>query len=96
MEDATEGEGIRILKFPFDVDNAGGNHNNDYAWWRLSEMYLIKAEALNEINGPTQEVVDLINLVRERAFDPDKPIALSDYPDKASMRDRIMNDGFSS
>ena len=92
VEDATEGEGIRILKFPFDVDNAGGNHGNDYGWWRLSEMYLIKAEALNEMNGPTQEVVNLINLVRERAFDPDQPIALSDYPDKASMRQRIMDE----
>ena len=44
------------------------------------------------MKGPTQEVVDLINLVRERAFDPDKPISLSDYPDKASMRDRIMDE----
>ena len=92
VTNATEGAGIRILKFPFDVNNAGGDMSNDYAWWRLSEMYLIKAEALNELNGPTQEVIDLINVVRERAFDPDKPIVLSDYPDKTAMRDRIMNE----
>lgn len=34
---------------------------------RASEMYLIKAEALNELNGPTAEAVEAINRVRQRA-----------------------------
>jgi hypothetical protein len=37
-------------------------------------MYLIKAEALNEL-GRTAEAIPLINRVRERAFDPDKPLS---------------------
>ncbi len=34
---------------------------------RASEMYLIKAEAENELNGPTQVACDAINMVRARA-----------------------------
>lgn len=34
---------------------------------RTAEMYLIKAEALNEMNGATQEACDALNVVRQRA-----------------------------
>lgn len=34
---------------------------------RTSEMYLIKAEAENELNGPTATATDAINMVRSRA-----------------------------
>ncbi len=89
---ATEYEGVRVLKYGPDPNHVGGDHGNDYAWFRLPEMYLIKAEALNELNGPTQEVVDLINAVRNRVFEPDKPISLADYPTKEAMREAILNE----
>ena len=44
------------------------NNGNDFYIFRLAEMYLIKAEALNEYNdGPTQEAYDALEKVRERA-----------------------------
>src|SRR6266702_2110411 len=42
---ATEGEGARIYKWPADPKHVQQNNGNDFAWFRLSEMYLIKAEA---------------------------------------------------
>jgi len=40
---------------------------------RLSEAYLIIAEALNELEGPNQESLTIINTFRARAFNPDIP-----------------------
>ncbi|MBT1688502.1 RagB/SusD family nutrient uptake outer membrane protein [Dawidia soli] len=43
------------------------NNGNDFFVIRLAEIYLIKAEALNELNGPTLTAVDAFNMVRARA-----------------------------
>jgi hypothetical protein len=43
------------------------NNGNDFFVIRLAEIYLIKAEALNELEGPTALVVDAFNQVRVRA-----------------------------
>jgi hypothetical protein len=70
---ATEGEGVRIMKFLPDP-NAQGPHNaNDYPVFRLAEMHLIKAEALNEL-GQTNEAVNEVNTIRARVFDPPRPL----------------------
>jgi hypothetical protein len=41
----------------------------DVNWpvFRYAEVLLIYAEALNEINGPTQEAIDALNILRSRA-----------------------------
>jgi hypothetical protein len=70
---ATESEGARVYKWPYDPNHSGSNHGNDFPIFRLAEMYLIKAEALNELNR-TSEAVDLVNQIRARVFDPPKPI----------------------
>ena len=59
---------------------------------RLADIILAKAEALNELNGPSQASVDLINQVRDRAFNNDasKRIAVSDFGSKDALRDRIL------
>ncbi|GAA4307360.1 RagB/SusD family nutrient uptake outer membrane protein [Compostibacter hankyongensis] len=44
----------------------GRNNGNDFYIIRLSEVYLIKAEAENELHGPTQEALDAFNAVRAR------------------------------
>ena len=41
--------------------------HNDYIIFRLAELYLTYAEAMNELNGPSQEIVDLLNELRTRA-----------------------------
>lgn len=43
------------------------NHGNDFFIIRLAEVYLIKAEALNELNGPTADALTAFNEVRKRA-----------------------------
>src|SRR6266853_215825 len=65
---ATEGEGARIYKWPADPKHVQQNNGNDFAWFRLAEMYLIKAEA--ELAGGTgsSTPLALLRLVRARAF----------------------------
>jgi len=68
---ATEGEGVRIYKWPADPNHVAQNNGNDYAWFRLSEMYLIKAEAkLNGAAGSSTPLA-LLRAVRARAFATD-------------------------
>ncbi|MGH7475841.1 MAG: RagB/SusD family nutrient uptake outer membrane protein [Longimicrobiales bacterium] len=83
---AAENEGVRIYKWPGDPNFTGQWHNNDFAYFRLAEMYLIKAEALNEL-GQTAEAIQLVNTVRQRVFDPDKSISTG--ISQAEARERI-------
>ena len=80
------------LKYSEDPAGTGVNQGVDYVVYRYANVLLALAEALNEINGPNQESIDLINRVRERAFDPDKPLNLADYPTKEDLRDRILDE----
>ena len=43
------------------------NNENDFYVIRLSEVYLIKAEAENELNGPTADAYAAFNKLRQRA-----------------------------
>ena len=71
---AGEGAGVRIAKWPVDPAHVAQHNGNDYAHFRLAEIYLIKAEALNEL-GRTAEAISLINLVRARNFATPEPVA---------------------
>lgn len=70
---ASEAEGVRIMKWPPDPNHVGPANGNDYAFFRLGEIYLIKAEALNEL-GNTNGAVLAVNNLRARVFDPPKPL----------------------
>lgn len=48
------------------------NHHENYVIFRLADIYLMAAEAENELNGPG-EAYAYVNAVRARAFEPDKP-----------------------
>ncbi len=89
---ASESNGVRILKWSVDPAQNGGNAGNDFAIFRYSHILLTKAEALNELNGPTQQSIDLVNQVRARCFDPDKPIALANFSSKQALRDRLLDE----
>jgi starch-binding outer membrane protein, SusD/RagB family len=83
---ATEGEGPRILKYPPDPDRVAENNGNDYVYFRLGEIYLIKAEASLE-NGDAGTALTLVNNIRARAFEPDQPLAAVDRD--AILRERL-------
>lgn len=85
---ATEGQGVRIDKWPVDPNHVQQDNGNDYAWFRLAEMYLIRAEANNELGNTGPAIADL-NLVRSRAFSPPKPTTAVT---QAQLRDAILNE----
>lgn len=69
----------------------GNESNATFPYLRTAEMYLIKAEALNEINqNPTQAAKDALNAVRNRAGLDNTPA--NNYPDfkKAVLAERRM------
>lgn len=85
---AGEGAGVRIVKWPVDPNHVAQNNGNDYAHFRLAEIILIKAEALNEL-GRTGEAVILLNSVRARNFGTPEPITVAT---QAGVRTAIMNE----
>ena len=70
------------LNFPYmpkmwnldQINSPRGNHGDNKIIFRLADVYLMAAEAENELNGPA-DAYQYINMVRERAYDPIKPLA---------------------
>src|SRR5256885_7528916 len=83
---ATEGEGGRIYKWPADPAHVQQNSGNDYAWFRLGEIYLIKAEA-EHVLGQDAQALTLLNTLRNRA-DPVAP-ALGAVSDSVILSERL-------
>ncbi|MGQ8338247.1 RagB/SusD family nutrient uptake outer membrane protein [Sunxiuqinia sp. A32] len=77
----------RALKF-FDNNQTGNFSGADVPYIRYADILLCRAEALNEVNGPTQEAVDLVNMVRTRAGVA--TYTLADVGSKDSFRDMIL------
>ena len=84
-QDATRG-----MKFPPDPQATNNQHGNDIPFIRYADILLAKAEALNEIEGPNQESIDLINQIRNRAGLED--IDLNDFSSREELRDHILNE----
>lgn len=60
---------------------------------RLADIILCKAEILNELNGPSQESIDLINEIRERAFQNNNHnLKLADYSSKETLRNALCDE----
>ncbi|TAH21976.1 MAG: RagB/SusD family nutrient uptake outer membrane protein [Cytophagales bacterium] len=89
IENANEGNGIRVLKWGVDPLQNGGDSRNDFFVFRYSEIFLTKAEALNEL-GRTTEATALINVIRGRAFNPAKPLSSSFT--QATFRQQILKE----
>jgi hypothetical protein len=73
--------GVKYLTYNTDGCNSGyvfrkfvrnyagqGRSDGDFAWpvIRLADVYLMYAEATNEINGPQADAIDLVNKIRHR------------------------------
>jgi len=74
IHSATEGEGGRIYKWPVDPAHVQQNSGNDYAWFRLGEIYLIKAEIENEL-GNVALATALVDSLRARRDTVAAPLA---------------------
>lgn len=85
---AGEGAGVRIAKWPVDPNHVAQENGNDYAHFRLAEVMLVKAEALNEL-GRTGEALVLLNAVRARNFASPQPVTVTA---QADVRTAIMNE----
>jgi starch-binding outer membrane protein, SusD/RagB family len=86
ISDASEGEGPRIYKWPADPAHVAQNSGNDYAWFRLGEIYLIKAEA-QHVLGQDGPALTALNTLRNRA-DPVAP-ALGAVSDSVILSERL-------
>ena len=87
---AAENEGPRFNKFtPKPTVPSGSSQPNNFPFFRLAEMYLIKAEAMNEL-GQTAAAIGQVNLVRARQFATPSP--LSTGLSQAAARTAIFNE----
>ncbi len=79
---------VRSFKYRPDPNAKGENMGNDIVYIRLADILLCRAEALNEMNGPNNESIQLINQIRQRARTDE--VQLSDFTSKESLRDFIL------
>ncbi len=79
---------MRSFKYWPDPNAASECNGNDIVYLRYADILMCRAEALNELNGPTKEAIDLVNEIRKRA--KVKEIELTDYNTKDKLRDFIL------
>lgn len=87
--DHPKATGASPMKYSEDPDHMGPRQGSDFVMFRYADVILSRAEALNELNGPTQECIDLINKVRERANA--SLIDVADY-NKESLRAFLLDE----
>jgi hypothetical protein len=96
--------GIGVQKLVYPQSSAGWSFRSvffPYPIIRMADLYLMKAEALNEYSGPSQEVYDALNTVRRRAGIPDIEKVWSDptlarnvnkHTNQADLREIILQE----
>lgn len=83
-------DNTRSFKYWPDVNFNADSHGNDMAEIRYADILLARAEALNELNGPNQASIDLINQVRTRAGLPD--LNLADFASTDELNFHILKE----
>ena len=81
-------DNVRSFKYWPDPDAVGEYNGNDIVYIRYADILLCKAEALNELQGPNEESISLINQIRNRAGVSE--LSLSDYTTTDELRDFIL------
>lgn len=81
--------GVRIGKYEFKT-GATANLSNDMPILRYADILLTKAEALYRQNAADPDALDLVNLVRNRAYEPDSPLGALNDQDLLAERGREM------
>jgi hypothetical protein len=88
IHSATEGQGPRIYKWPADPNHVSWYSGNDYALFRVGEIYLIKAEA-EWASGNTPAALVDINLLRARTDPVLTPLGAIDAQGQAILNERL-------
>ena len=86
-----EPDNTRSFKYWPDPEGVNASFGNDIPEIRFAEILLNRAEALNELNGPNQESIDLINRIRARAG-LSTPLKVSDFASKEELRMLILDE----
>ena len=84
---ATEGEGGRVYKWPADPNHVAQNSGNDFAWFRLGEIYLIKAE-VEHVLGNDALALTLLDSLRARR-DTVAPPLVGAVSDALILKERL-------
>lgn len=82
----------RSFKYWPDPNAIGNEHGNDMSEIRYADILLSRAEALNEMNGPNQESVDIINQVRSRAGLTADLLTVGGFASKEALRTHLLNE----
>src|SRR5690606_4247883 len=83
----------RSIKFWPDPNAIVNEHGNDLPEIRYADILLAKSEALAELQWPSQEAVDLVNQIRQRAgLVGEDAVSLADFPDLQTFRDHLLNE----
>jgi hypothetical protein len=86
---STPVDNYRSFKY-WDNGTLGNASGTDVPLLRYADILLTRAEALNELNGPTAAAVALVNQVRTRATLANLPAA--DIASKDALRDAILRE----
>lgn len=82
---ANEYHGARLNKYEFEMDGRA-DMNNDFPIFRYADILMMKAESLYR-TGDKAGAVELINQIRERAFETPKPLTV-----EALTEERLWNE----
>lgn len=86
-------DNIRSFKYVPTPEAQGNFYGNDWPIVRYADILLSRAEALNELNGPNQESIDLINMVRNRSgLTGTDEVTLADFSSKQELRNHILKE----
>lgn len=83
-------DNVRAFKYIPTPAAQGNFYGNDWPIIRYADILLSRAEALNELNGPNPESIDLINQVRNRSELGN--LSLADFGSKVALRNQILKE----
>ena len=84
------GKAVRCFKYVPDPAAVSERSGNDVPMIRYAEILLNRSEALNELSGPTQESVDLLNQIRRRAGASEFSVA--SFSSKDALRSALLKE----
>jgi len=77
----------------YNVAGTGAYQGNDFVVSRYADVLLMLAEAINENNnGPTQEAIDMVESIRERANISNPSLSSADTASKDAFNDAILRE----